>query len=89
MHKIGYSRKSTGERTRNLQRDTLNATGCDRLFEDVTGGAKLYRPSHEQALRPSKEGWHSRFSMSGARLLNGYGVIDGAEYIEVRLVSDQ
>jgi DNA invertase Pin-like site-specific DNA recombinase len=36
---IGYMRVSTGEQSLDLQRDALEAAGCQRIYQDVCGGA--------------------------------------------------
>ena len=53
---VGYARVSTDDQNLNLQRDALNAIGCERLFEDKAGGAKAERPGLKQALEHLREG---------------------------------
>ena len=47
---IGYARVSTDAQTTALQRDALNAAGCDRLFEEKESGARRSRPQLDKAL---------------------------------------
>jgi DNA invertase Pin-like site-specific DNA recombinase len=47
---VGYMRVSTAEQTLALQRDALEAAGCERLYEDTCGGAVTERPGLAKAL---------------------------------------
>lgn len=53
---IGYARVSTDAQTTALQRDALNAAGCDRIFEEKESGAKRSRPQLEAALEQTVRG---------------------------------
>ena len=37
---IGYARVSTDDQNLDLQRDALQAAGCERVFEDMVSGAR-------------------------------------------------
>ncbi len=53
---IGYARMSTDDQNLDLQRDALNQTGCQQLFEDQISGAKSQRPGLQQALQYARDG---------------------------------
>lgn len=53
---VGYARVSTDDQNLNLQRDALNQTGCEQLFEDQFSGAKAERPGLQQALQYARAG---------------------------------
>lgn len=59
---IGYARVSTDDQNLDLQRDALETTGCERIYEDIQSGAEAERPGLRQALeqllsrRPLQEG---------------------------------
>ncbi len=42
--RIGYARVSTPDQRIALQRDALEQSGCDKIFEEVVSGAKTPRP---------------------------------------------
>ena len=52
---IRYARVSTGDQTLDLQRDALRAEGCERIFEDIAGGAGE-RPALRDALGHRRAG---------------------------------
>ncbi|MHA6762679.1 recombinase family protein [Streptacidiphilus sp. PAMC 29251] len=49
-HLIGYARVSTEDQDAQLQRDSLNAAGCSRIFEDKASGKNTNRPELSAAL---------------------------------------
>lgn len=53
---IGYARVSTDDQNLNLQRDALNLSGCDQIFEDQLSGAKAERPGLLEALKYARSG---------------------------------
>src|ERR671929_445054 len=50
MH-VGYARVSTLDQTLDLQKDALEAAGCEHVFSDTISGAKAERPGLDEALR--------------------------------------
>lgn len=52
----GYARVSTNDQTTDLQRDTLEKAGCDRILTDVASGAKTHRPELDHMLDLLRKG---------------------------------
>lgn len=48
--KIGYARVSTRDQHLDLQLDALKRAGCERIYQDVAGGAKTARPALDELL---------------------------------------
>ena len=48
--KIGYARVSTGLQNLDLQEDSLNKFGCEKIFTDHMSGAKSNRPGLEMTI---------------------------------------
>ena len=42
--KIGYARVSTTEHNLDIQKQTLEEAGCERIFEEKISGARKDRP---------------------------------------------
>ena len=53
---IGYARVSTLDQNLDLQKDALNAAGCQKMFTDTASGAKAERPGLKEALRECRSG---------------------------------
>lgn len=53
---VGYARVSTREQNLDLQRDALDAVGCERVFEDQAGGSRTDREGLRQALSHLRAG---------------------------------
>jgi DNA invertase Pin-like site-specific DNA recombinase len=55
--RIGYARVSTEEQNLDLQRQALEAAGCDKSYEDRgVSGAVVKRPALDRALAAMREG---------------------------------
>lgn len=54
--KIGYGRVSTPDQKIDLQIDALEKEGCDKIFTDVSSGAKTKRPGLDEALSYLRKG---------------------------------
>lgn len=53
---VGYARVSTNDQDLGLQLDALQKAGCERIFEDIAGGAKDERIGLNAALEFMREG---------------------------------
>ncbi len=53
---IGYARVSTQDQTLDLQTDALTRAGCEKIFTDVTSGAKAERPGLHEAMNHLRAG---------------------------------
>jgi DNA invertase Pin-like site-specific DNA recombinase len=53
---VGYARVSTQDQNPALQRDALEAAGCDKIFEEKASGAQRDRPQLMAALDYMREG---------------------------------
>lgn len=53
---VGYARVSTNDQNLDLQKDALEAAGCQRLFTDTASGAKAERPGLTNALKECRSG---------------------------------
>jgi DNA invertase Pin-like site-specific DNA recombinase len=54
--KIGYARVSTRDQNLDLQVDALKSAGCERIYQDVAGGAKTARPALDEMLGQLRAG---------------------------------
>lgn len=54
--KIGYARISTQEQNLDLQRDSLIAAGCEKIFHDIASGAKDERKGIAEAVEYARAG---------------------------------
>jgi DNA invertase Pin-like site-specific DNA recombinase len=54
--KLGYARVSTDEQNLDLQRQALEADGCENIFEDRVSGAAVKRPALDRALAAMQAG---------------------------------
>ncbi|HHR5658248.1 TPA: recombinase family protein [Klebsiella pneumoniae] len=54
--KIGYVRVSTIDQNTQLQREALERSNCELIFEDKMSGTKAHRPGLKRALKHLKEG---------------------------------
>lgn len=55
MH-IGYARVSTKDQNLDLQREALNKSGCEKIYEDRVSGVKTVRQGLDLALEVLREG---------------------------------
>lgn len=53
---IGYARVSTHDQSLNLQRDALNAAGCEKIIVDVASGSKQERSGIDQLREVLRKG---------------------------------
>lgn len=53
---IGYSRISTNDQSLNSQVDKLKSYGCEKIYADVTSGAKANRPQLDEMMGFVREG---------------------------------
>jgi DNA invertase Pin-like site-specific DNA recombinase len=53
---IGYARVSTQDQNLEMQRQALQAAGCNRIFEDTASGKSTARPGLQQALEFARTG---------------------------------
>lgn len=55
-HRIGYARVSTRDQNLDLQRGSLRAAGCDRIYEDTISGTLAKRPGLAKAIDQLRDG---------------------------------
>jgi len=88
--RIGYARVSTQDQRLTLQRDALDAAGCDRLFEDRASGAGVRLPARQELLdfvRPGDVVVVWRLDRLGRSLRDLVEVVTGLAEREVGLCS--
>ena len=56
MIKVGYARISTREQNLNMQVIALEEAGCERIYEEITSGAKSDRPILNNLLNQLRDG---------------------------------
>ena len=90
--KIGYARVSTGLQNLDLQEDSLEKFGCEKVFTDHMSGAKSNRPGLETAIEFVRSGdtlvvW--RLDRLGRSLKHLIEVAEGLETRGIGLASLQ
>ncbi len=79
---LGYARVSTIEQNEDLQRDALQAAGCDRIFVDKASGKLEHRPALDELLAHLRPGdtvvvWRlDRLGRSLRHLIDVVGELD-------------
>ncbi len=89
---IGYARVSTDDQNLDLQRDALQAAGCERIFEDMASGAKADRTGMAEllaALRADDTVVIWRLDRLGRSLKNLIALVEHLEVAQVGLRSLQ
>ena len=89
---IGYAWVSIDDQNLDLQRDALQAAGCERIFEDMVSGAKADRTGMTELLTVLRAGdtvviW--RLDRLGRSLKNLIAVVEHLEVAQVGLRSLQ
>lgn len=54
--RIGYARVSTGDQNLDLQVNSLEEAGCERIYKEKTSGAAKSRPELERCMEELREG---------------------------------
>ena len=54
--KIGYARISTRDQSLQLQIESLNAAGCEKVYQEIASGAKTERPILTDLMNNLREG---------------------------------
>ncbi len=69
-YRLGYARVSTLQQDESLQRDALQAAGCDRIFVDKASGKLESRPALDALLEQARPGdtvWSGAWTGSAGR----------------------
>jgi len=53
---IGYARVSTSDQNLSLQKEALEKSGCEKIYEDEVSGTRANRPGLDKALEILREG---------------------------------
>ncbi|HJO93473.1 MAG TPA: recombinase family protein [Victivallales bacterium] len=53
---VGYARVSTTDQSLNLQKDSLEKNGCEKIYHDVASGVADSRPGLEELMKYIREG---------------------------------
>ncbi len=88
--KLGYARVSTLDQSLDRQLDSLNAQGCERIYQEKITGTKAHRPELDRMMETLRSGdalvvdSFSRLSRSTKDLLE---MVDRLQKMNVSLIS--
>ena len=89
--RIGYARVSTGDQNLDLQVDSLEEAGCERIYTEKTSGVAKSRPELERCMEELREGdalvvWRlDRFGRSLKDLVSKMEALEekGADFVSL------